>query len=232
SLVNPARLSNIGRKASALLPVVRDLLVADPIANPERHELGVTAKGLADAAEILGATFHLIATNVPYLGRGRQDQTLQDYCELVHPHAKSDLATCFVERCLELCSGHGTAALVTPQSWLFQDRYSDLRKRLLSCAEWNIVAQLGARAFETISGERVNVALLGLSRCDPCSNYEVFGLDVSAARTPAMKDFALRDQEPTTTLQSKLLLNPDARIVLEEISGRELLCSFANSWQG
>src|SRR5262249_31252600 len=84
SLINPTQVSNIGRKASELLPVVRDLLAADVLANPERHELGVTAKGLAEAAEILGSTFHLITTNVPYLGRGKQNEILQDFSETYH----------------------------------------------------------------------------------------------------------------------------------------------------
>ena len=34
------------------------------------HEMAVTARGLAKAAEILAGQFTLVATNVPYLGRG------------------------------------------------------------------------------------------------------------------------------------------------------------------
>ena len=33
------------------------------------HEMAVTARGLAKAAEILASQFTLVATNVPYLGR-------------------------------------------------------------------------------------------------------------------------------------------------------------------
>ena len=52
------------------------------------HEMAVTAHGLAKAAEILAGQFTLVATNVPYLGRGKQDEVLKDYCERVHPDAK------------------------------------------------------------------------------------------------------------------------------------------------
>ena len=45
------------------------------------HEMAVTARGLAKAAEILAGQFTLVATNVPYLGRGKQDEVLKDYCE-------------------------------------------------------------------------------------------------------------------------------------------------------
>ena len=80
------------------------------------HEMAVTARGLAKAAEILAGQFTLVATNVPYLGRGKQDEVLQDYCERVHPEAKADLATCFVERCFGFCARGGSTALVTPQN--------------------------------------------------------------------------------------------------------------------
>src|SRR5205807_5391275 len=118
-------------KASDLLPAVRGLLAADPLASPERHELGVTAAGLAQAIEILGGAFNLVVTNVPYLGRGKQEPTLQEYSEKYHSDAKSDLATCFVERCFAFSRTGGTAAMVTPQNWLFLGSYQALRERLL-----------------------------------------------------------------------------------------------------
>ena len=39
------------------------------------HEMAVTARGLAKAAEILAGQFTLVATNVPYLARGKQSAT-------------------------------------------------------------------------------------------------------------------------------------------------------------
>ena len=53
--------------------------------------MAVTAQGLAKAAEILAGQFMLVATNVPYLGRGKQDQVLQNYCEGFYPDANADL---------------------------------------------------------------------------------------------------------------------------------------------
>jgi hypothetical protein len=77
------------------------------------HEMAVTARGLAKAAEILAGQFSLVATNVPYLGRGKQDEVLMDYCERVYPEAKADLATCFLQRSMEFCKHGGSSALVS-----------------------------------------------------------------------------------------------------------------------
>jgi len=113
------------------------------------HEMAVTARGIAKAAEILASQFTLVATNVPYLGRGKQEVVLQSYCERVHPDAKADLATCFVERCEQFCEVGGSTALVTPQNWLFLATYQALRKQLLKRASICFVAELGAGAFQT-----------------------------------------------------------------------------------
>ena len=126
--------------------------------------MAVTARGVAKAAEILACQFTVVATNVPYLGRPKQDTALMEYCERVYPSSKADLATCFVERCLAFAAPSCSSALVTPQHWFYINRYSAIREKLLKYAKFNSVAKLGSGAFETISGEVVNVALLALSR--------------------------------------------------------------------
>jgi type I restriction-modification system DNA methylase subunit len=98
-------------------------------------------------------------TNVPYLGRGKQDDILKEHIEKHYPLGKADLATAFILRCLEFCAQGGTVALVTPQNWLFLTTYTKLRTLLLEKRQWNLVARLGPGAFETISGHVVNVAL-------------------------------------------------------------------------
>ena len=87
--------------------------------DPDRAAVGVAAQGIALAASLMAREFTLVATNVPYLARGKQAPELRDYLEETHPSAKADLATAFLERCLDYCRSGGTTALVTPQNWLF-----------------------------------------------------------------------------------------------------------------
>ena len=72
--------------------------------------MAVTARGLAKAAEILAGQFTLVATNVPYLGHGKQDEILKNTAKESIRMARPTLATCFVERCLGFCAPGGTAA--------------------------------------------------------------------------------------------------------------------------
>jgi hypothetical protein len=200
--------------------------------NETTHEMGVTARGLAKAAEILAGQFTLVATNVPYLGRPKQEDELMHYCYRVHPKAKADLATCFVERSLSFCNSTGSSAVVAPQNWLFLGRYKALRETLLSCNTWRHVGRLGTGAFETISGEIVNVALLIINRSAPSPESTLTGLDVSSLASPAEKASSLLRPPIFSTLQSSQRGNPDAAIILESRSDVALLNSYGNAWQG
>jgi len=142
----------------------------------ENHEATITAQGLAKAATVLAGQYHLVITNVPYLARGKQDETLREFCAQYYQEAKNDLATVFLERCLELTSPPGplsmngegelggTVSVVLPQNWLFLTSYRKLREKLLKGETWHLVARLGPGAFETISGEVVKAILITLSR--------------------------------------------------------------------
>ena len=232
SLLDPAAVGGdlVEHGFADLEPLLREVLAKTDTA--EVAEMAVAAEGLAKAGEILAGRFTLVATNVPYLGRGKQDEVLKDYCERRHPQAKADLATCFVERCLDFCAEGGSTALVTPQSWLFLGTYKDLRKRLLKEVEWDAVGRLGSRAFETITGEVVNVALLALTRRAAADGCSFVGVDASAGATPAEKNALLLSMNALCKDQREQLRNPDGRIAFDFDTTVDLLERYARSYQG
>jgi len=199
----------------------------------ELAEMAVAAQGLAKAAEILAGRFTLVATNVPYLGRGKQDDVLKDYCERQHADAKADLATCFVERCLDFCPEGGSTALVTPQNWLFLGSYKKLRQRLLEEAQWEVVARLGEHGFDSPQAAGAFTAMLALSRRGPAEGHRFAGWDASARATPAEKDTALLSDAARVVGQAEQIRNPDARVTLEEHSvDLDLLSTSTECYQG
>lgn len=215
----------------------------------ERREAGVVAHGLAKAATLLSGKYHWVITNVPYLARGKQDDVLRDYCEKHYPAAKNDVATVFLDRCLEFCesgkgsksqkaqSGHyhtGTVSIVLPQNWLFLTSYKIFREKLLKQDTWHLIARLGPGAFETISGEVVKAILITMSR--GCQRTEVkpiiASLDISAIRSASMKADQLTRTEIMQIVQQLQLENPDARIAFEKSIGTILLQEYATNHQG
>lgn len=198
----------------------------------ELAELAVAAQGLAKAAQVLAGRFTLVATNVPYLSRSKQDEVLREYCERHHSNAKHDLATSCLERCLRFSSPSGTSALVTPTNWMILSRYQELRKNLLKAKRLDLIARLGPAAFEAIGGEVVNVALAVVTNATPRADSLMCGVDVGHLSTPAEKASSLSATQTRSLAQSAQLENPDARLLLEEHSARDHLKEVADSRYG
>jgi hypothetical protein len=198
----------------------------------ELAEMAVAAQGLAQAALVLAGRFTLVATNVPYLGRGKQDDVLKEYCTSAHSTAKADLATCFVERCSELCSGGGTSAIVTPQNWWFHSSTRALRASLLKTSTLRLLATLGEEAWQTF-GNRGPVAVLMISeRSRPQVDQRLFGVDALPQPTIAAKQAHLQRGTLVRLTQVGQYHNPDHRITISEGRRGVLLESFADSYLG
>ena len=213
-------------------PLLQDALAKEEADDPVAAVFGSAALGVARAAELLARRYTLVATNVPYLARGKQGDVLRDFIELRHGEAKADLATAFVERCRSFCLPGGVYAVVTPQNWLFLASYGKLRESLLREQSWEQVARLGPGAFQTISGEIVNVSLIIVSNAPPDQNQLIAGIDASETREPPEKARLLKKSVMISGTQRVQLGNPDARISLTEDRHTALLAKYAHSFQG
>jgi hypothetical protein len=235
SLINPsAQCGNLIEAEFHELAPILDKALTQENENDTAHEIAVTAQGLAKAAEILAGHFTLVATNVPYLGRGKQDALLRDYCERVHPQAKADLSTCFIERCLDSCAHGGSTALVTPQNWLFLTTYSKFREALLGRRQWNLVARLGPKGFQTPMWD-FNVQLGIISQSKPAIAHAMAGIDVSAAKHADEKASLLRGDKPVAIAvipQAEQLKNPDASVNFTVSPIKTYLGKWAGCYQG
>ena len=245
SLINPNALgdnlfeSNLESMRSLLATTLKQERTTE-----EQAERAVAAQGMARAAELLIGRYHWVVTNVPYLARSKHDEILRDHCEQHYATAKNDLATVFLERCLELSVDGGTISLVLPQNWLFLTSYRKLREKLLSTESWHLLARLGPGAFGTISGEVVKAILLTLTRFRPAdyphdplseasSSNIMFCLDVSESRTAGEKAKCLNTAKIMGVEQKQQLGNPDSRVVLGTNGhSTSLLNVYSSSLQG
>ena len=242
SLLNPARTDAAKIVQWEELAEALDQALKQEQTDEQQQEAAVVAHGLAKAALLLAAKYHWVMTNVPYLARGKQNETLRTFCEKHYPAAKNDLATVFLDRSLALCVEGGTLSIVLPQNWLFLTSYRKFRKKLLKNNTWHLIARLGPGAFETISGEVVKAILINMSRGNACGHQDglfgeseptnlIRGLDVSEARSATEKDVDLISLEVKSVEQTVQLNNPDSRIAFDEVQG-DLLEDDAFSYKG
>ena len=244
SLLDPRSLaSDLYDAGFEELQPLMDAALAKGTADAETVEIAeraVAAKGMTEAAALMAGRYTLVITNVPYLGRGQQDAILKSYAEEVHPEAKNDLATMFVERMLRWPEPAGSVAAVTPQNWLFLSSYETLRKKLLTRRTWNFVARLGPKGFRTPMWD-FNVMLLTLSAHRPSEAQVMGGIDVSNAKNAADKATLLRgdlveglDRAPDdfaigVAEQKGQLGNPDARVLLADTTSQSFLSEYASA---
>lgn len=206
-------------------------------------EAAIVAQGLAKAAQLLAGEYQWVITNVPYLARGKQEKVLQDFADKYYPEGKNDLATVFLDRCLDFCSEGGSTSIVLPQNWLFLTSYRKFREKLLKRDTWNLVARLGEGGFESSAAAGAFVAMLSLTKGQRFQAEGLFadkqgaahklrGLDVSEERTAADKAQQLPVVEVKSVEQAKQLENPDARVALEKELDLPLLKEIADGIVG
>jgi hypothetical protein len=218
SLIDPRRLTRDSSTRDLLVAEFSDLepLLATALAragDAEGVERAVAAQGMARAADLLAATYTLVITNVPYLGNRSQSNSIKAFAVRHHKDAKGDLATMFVARALRWIGRDGTAAMVTPQNWLFLTSYKALREKLLSLQTWKLVARLGPGAFETIGGHVVNVALIVISASRPNEASEISMVSAADVVEPRLKAERIRQSPPSAVQQFAQMRNPDSRIL-------------------
>ena len=237
SLINPNDVSLQDRMFSSdyaqTEPLLRQALAKENIQDdPVSSVFGAIVEGVTRAAQLLAGTYTLVATNVPYLTRGKQDETLKDFCSVYHPEAKAELATVFLERCRTFTAPNGSYAIVTPLNWLFLQSSKALRIRILREQTWKHFSNLGAGAFGTITGENVKVVFLILTNQFPSGKEIITGIDVSALKTVQEKALMLTQIPLRFVEQVSQLGNPDARFSLNETKQGILLESYASSYIG
>lgn len=232
SLINPRKFGGdlLTAEFHELQPLLEKAL-AQEAKDDTIYEMAVTARGLAKAAEILAGQFTLVATNVPYLGIRKQTKELSTFCKRVYPNAKGNLATCFVERCLALCGQGGSTALVTLQDWLFLGSYKKMRETLLESMQWDAVARLGVKSFQTPMWD-FNIVLFSITRNPMDLQHCFLGIDVGGDKSPQAKAESLSTKPACYVHQGKQLKNPDSAITLEEADFSNLLGQYAKGLAG
>ena len=229
SLIDPTKYLAKGEEVGfeRVLPLVEKALQEEQ--SEERRELAIAAQGVLTAFRILAAQFTLVATNVPYLVKGKQSQKLKSFCEGYAKDATADLATVFLERCGHFCEAGGTHATVTPQNWLFLKTYSAFRKRLLTKYEVSHVTTVGSGQTATASWDVLRALVLVTSRA--FEKYTITGVETDAAREDE-RAHDLRSKALISTTSQVVLQNPNFRLALSASTSGELLAFYADSLQG
>jgi hypothetical protein len=219
SLIQPTGGDLIDRVRVARIEEMLDPLIERArSAEPERAEGVIAARGMADAVAILARQYTLQATNVPFLGRGKQHRDLAAYIARVFPDAKADLATAMLTRLRALAAEGGAIAAVSPQNWLFLGGYKKLREGILQQVSLAVIAVLGEHGFESPAAAGAFTALVALSASRPQPEIVFAGLDATDSGDPQGKAAKLLTGDLRVAKQKDECDDPEFRISVREIS--------------
>jgi len=137
------------------LPALENLLVNTEKQDAYARSLAETLAPLVHQARLLAEKYDFVVANPPYMGSGGLNSKLKKFAKDNYPDSKSDLFAMFIERNLQMTKDHGFSALITMQSWMFLSSFEKLRNKILDTETIITMAHLGARAFDSISGEVV-----------------------------------------------------------------------------
>jgi hypothetical protein len=213
SLIDPRRAVEDGTLMSVpfeeVAPLLQQALATDP--DPVVAVFGESAREVARAASMLTASYTLVTTNVPYLSRRKQAETLKGYCDAHYPRSRDDLATATLERCAALAANGCSLALLAPIGWTTLVSYERLRRAILESLELAFVVRLGSQAFSTpMWAFGVGLFVLSLQLVDERSRFAF--ADVSAAPDSRRKADALQRCELLQASQADALSSPNAVI--------------------
>jgi N-6 DNA Methylase len=135
TLVQFAEAKNFG---SLIIPCIGDCEeVAKVLATKElggnlfMRDVHTRVKDILHMTAFLGREYHVVVANPPYMGAKGMSGRLKHWVNEAYEIAKSDLMTCFMERCSSLTKSKGFWAMINLPSWMFLGSYDRLRDELL-----------------------------------------------------------------------------------------------------
>ena len=197
----------------------------------DRAEMGVVAKGLTKAAQLLSNKYYWVTTNVPYRSSNDLSENIRSFTKEYYKKGETDLATVFLLRVFEYLLRGGNCSIVIPQNLLVQPTYKLLRKELLENHKIRMLTRLGPGAFQEISGEVVNALLFSADNNQTVTKFQT--LDCGRDTKYEEKIDAVKESALNCKLVKEQIENPDHVIFLGgDREGVGFLGKYASSIQG
>jgi hypothetical protein len=96
------------------------------------QDLYTRAEIVLTQAEYLAQRYHILVANPPYMGSKNMDGQLAEFAQGAYPASKADLFAMFIVRSFSLVDTRGYSALVTMESWMFLQSFSQLRRSIVT----------------------------------------------------------------------------------------------------
>lgn len=97
--------------------------------------------------KILSQKYDVVCTNPPYMGGSGMNAKLSEFVKRFYPDTKSDLSTCFMEKCEVICKDAGYYTMINIPVWMFLSSYEKLRIKIMHNNTYSNMVHLGRGVF-------------------------------------------------------------------------------------
>ena len=157
----------------------------------------ISSKNLFTGADV-------VLTNPPFATIKGMMQEQKDFLKHDYPRSKCDTCVAFIEAIGDMLSMGGTCGIVTQNAWMYLKTFEEIREWVISNYRISKIANLGSGAFQDLSGEKSNVALMILSKEDVSQNNEISVLNANSADYSDKIKMIEEDKEYVAKKQSEI----------------------------
>lgn len=129
------------------------------------------SKGCGSLSAVLGGA-DVVITNPPFQTIKGMPDELKAYLKSHYPAAKCDMCNAFIQMLLSTAAPHGIVGVVSQNSWMYLDSFTELRAQLMKDYSLLHVWELGSNAFYDLSGEKANAVLTLWKREKPSKAHQ------------------------------------------------------------
>ena len=139
-------------------PTPDDRLAVETLRSEIASSHGLMAKATLDKLDRilqlideLSRTYVCVVTNPPYMGSNNMNPWLSGWIKAHYPDEKSDLCTCFINRCGLFSGTDGYVGMITASSWMFISSFEKMRRKLLSSWSIKSMIQQSTHGFPSVT---------------------------------------------------------------------------------
>lgn len=182
-------LAHLDEVGSLYHPASTDAVVLANASKNLAKQEGIIAGHALDSIEMATRTvqqllrrFTVVAANPPYMGSGNMNAWLSNWIKTSYPDEKSDLCTCFMNRCLSFAAD-GLVAIITSEPWLTKVSFEAMRRKLYSSSTiYSLVHMTDSTKHADVFGANVSLVL---SRQPPSTVHKFPTICTTALGAPS-----------------------------------------------
>ena len=130
--------------------------------------------------KILSQRYDVVCTNPPYMTSKSMNATLLDFVQKYYQNSKSDLYSCFIEKCIDYTKPNGFFSMITIQGWMYLSSFVETRSLMLNNSIMNL-ARIGYNSFPELNSKIAHACAFSCRKTF-ISNFRGIFLELNTGR--------------------------------------------------